>query len=127
MLNEEWTHPSHDPDSQIAKIKDGSTHMAHKVEHAVDLGTGAVVDVTLQEKGDREAVVETAVTSAEQMEAALPEGSGVAEMVGDKGYHSNETLVGLAAVGVRSYISEPDRSKRSWEDRIRGRTSSTGW
>ena len=39
MSNEEWTHP-HDPDSKIAKMKDGSTHMAHKVEHAVDLGTG---------------------------------------------------------------------------------------
>ena len=117
MSNEEWTHP-HDPDSKIAKMKDGSTHMAHKVEHAVDLGTGAVVGLTLQgaEKGDTETVVETAVTAAEQVEAVLPEGSGVAEMVGDKGYHSNETLVGLAAVGVRSYISEPDRGKRSWED-----------
>ena len=117
MSNEEWTHP-HDPDSKIAKMKDGSTHMAHKVEHAVDLGTGAVVGLTLQgaEKGDTETVVETAVTAAEQVEAVLPEGSGVAEMVGDKGYHSNETLVGLAAVGVRSYISEPDRGRRSWED-----------
>ena len=102
MSNEEWTHP-HDPDSKIAKMKDGSTHMAHKVEHAVDLGTGAVVGLTLQgaEKGDTETVVETAITAAEQVEAVLPEGSGVAEMVGDKGYHSNETLVGLAAVGVR--------------------------
>ena len=117
MSNEEWTHP-HDPDSKIAKMKDGSTHMAHKVEHAVDLGTGAVVGLTLQgaEKGDTETVVETAVTAAEQVEAVLPEGSGVAEMVADKGYHSNETLVGLAAVGVRSYISEPDRGKRSWGD-----------
>ena len=59
MSNEEWTHP-HDPDSKIAKMKDGGTHMAHKVEHAVDLGTGAVVGLTLQgaEKGDTETVVE---------------------------------------------------------------------
>ena len=40
MSNEEWTHP-HDSDSKVAKMKDGSTHMAHnKVEHAVDLATG---------------------------------------------------------------------------------------
>ena len=39
MSNEEWTHP-HDPDSKVAKMKDGSTHMAHKVEHAVDLESG---------------------------------------------------------------------------------------
>ena len=53
MSNEEWTHP-HDPDSKIAKMKDGSTHMGLKVEHAVDLGTGAVVGLTLQgaDQGD---------------------------------------------------------------------------
>ena len=30
--NQDWTHP-HDPDAKVAKMKDGSTHMAHKVEH----------------------------------------------------------------------------------------------
>jgi transposase len=29
-------------------MKDGSTHLAHKAEHAVDLDTAAVVAVTLQ-------------------------------------------------------------------------------
>ena len=117
MSNEEWTHP-HDPDSKIAKMKDGSTHMAHRWSMLLTWRRGAVVGVTLQgaEKGDTETVVETAVTAAEQVEEVLPEGSGVAEMVADKGYHSNETLVGLAAVGVRSYISEPDRGRRSWKD-----------
>jgi hypothetical protein len=33
----------------------------------------------------------------------------------DKGYHSNEELVDLEAVGVRSYISEPDRGRRKWK------------
>ena len=45
--NKDWTHP-HDPDAKVAKMKDGSTHLAHKVEHAVDLETGAVVGVTIQ-------------------------------------------------------------------------------
>jgi len=35
--------------------------------------------------------------------------------VGDKGYHSNQALVDLEAVGVRSYISEPDRGRRNWK------------
>jgi transposase len=47
MSNEEWKSPS-DSDAQIAKMKDGRTHLAHKAEHAVDLDTGAVVAVTLQ-------------------------------------------------------------------------------
>ena len=46
--NQDWEHP-HDPDARIAKMKDGRTHLAHKAEHAVDLETGAIVAVTLQE------------------------------------------------------------------------------
>jgi len=30
-------------------MKDGRTHLAHKAEHAVDLKTGAVLAVALQE------------------------------------------------------------------------------
>ncbi len=46
--NQDWVNP-HDPDARITKMKDGSTHLAHKAEHAVDMETGAVVTVTLQE------------------------------------------------------------------------------
>ena len=35
-------------------------------------------------------------------------------MVADKGYRSNETLVALTALGLRSYVSEPDRGRRRW-------------
>ena len=31
------------------------------------------------------------------------------EIAADKGYHSNQTMVDLDAVGIRSYIAEPDR------------------
>jgi len=37
--NEEWEHP-HDPDARITKMKDWSTHLAHKVEQAVDFSSG---------------------------------------------------------------------------------------
>src|SRR5215204_6086392 len=43
--NQEWMSAS-DPDARIAKMKDGSTHMAHKAEHAVDMESGAVIAVT---------------------------------------------------------------------------------
>src|SRR5438128_4738628 len=58
--NEEWEHP-HDPDARIAKMKDGRTHLAHKVEQAVDFSSGAVVAVTLQpaDRGDTASVRET--------------------------------------------------------------------
>jgi transposase len=45
--NKEWESPA-DPDARVAKMKDGSTHLAHKVEHAVDLSSGALLSVTVQ-------------------------------------------------------------------------------
>ena len=114
--NDDWTHP-HDPDAKITKMKDGRTHLAHKAEHAVDLETGAIVGVTVQDAddGDAETSIETLITAAEHIEAVRPEGDGLQEVVGDKGYHSNQSLVDLEAVGVRSYISEPDRGRRNWK------------
>ncbi len=43
-----------------------------------------------------------------------PAGTGIAELVCAKGYHSNQTLVTLAEVGIRSYVSEPARGRRNW-------------
>ena len=116
--NDDWTHP-HDPDAKITKMKDGRTRLAHKAEHAVDLETGAIVGVTVQDAddGDAETSIETLITAAEQIDAVRPEGDGLQEVVGDKGYHSNQSLVDLEAVGVRSYISEPDRGRRNWKNK----------
>jgi transposase len=36
-------------------MKDGRTHLAHKAEHAVDLETGAIVGVTVQDADDGDA------------------------------------------------------------------------
>ena len=54
------------------------------------------------------------ITAAEQIETVLPAAVAVRELVGDKGYHSNQVLLDLEAVGVRAYLSEPDRGRRNW-------------
>ena len=102
-------------------MKDGRTHLAHSAEHAVDLDTGAIVGVTVQDAsaGDTTTLVDTLVTAAEQVEAVGA--PGIAEIVADKGYHSNETMVGFAAIGVRSYVSEPDRGRRNWKGQAAAR------
>ncbi len=114
--NDDWQHP-HDPDAKITKMKDGRTHLAHKAEHAVDLETGAVVAVTVQDadEGDTTTSIETLIDAAEKIETVVSDSEGLEEVVGDKGYHSNQALVDLEAVGVRSYISEPDRGRRNWK------------
>ena len=55
-------------------MKDGRTRLAHKAEHAVDLETGAVVGVSVQDAdaGDTQTMLETLVTAAEQVDAVLP-------------------------------------------------------
>jgi hypothetical protein len=56
------------------------------------------------------------IEAAEQIETLVPEGEGIKEVVADKGYHSNQELVGLEAVGVgeRLYFL---RAAESAEDR----------
>src|SRR5205823_193607 len=121
--NEEWEHP-HDPDARITKMKDGRTHLAHKVEQAVDVETGAVVAVTVQaaDQGDTQTVQETLCEAGEQVATVAGEAKsegvnpeGPQEVVLDKGYHSSEVLVKLAEWQVRSYCSEPERGRRSWK------------
>ena len=127
--NREWVNP-HDPDARITKMKDGRTHLAHKAEHAVDMDTGAVVAVTLQEAhlGDtttvKETLAEAGTRVAELIEreaAAQPPEKprvnlgGIEEVVADKGYHSGPTLQQMQAAGVRTYIPEKKQAgKRHW-------------
>ena len=120
--NDDWTHLQ-DPDAKITKMKDGRTHLAHTAEHAVDLETGAIVGVTVQDahSGDTTTMVETLITAAEQVEAVGA--AGITEVVGDKGYHSNETMEAFVDLGVRSYVSEPDRGRRNWTGKAAARTA----
>ena len=40
-------------------------------------------------------------------------------MVTDQGYHSNETILELKELGLRGYLSEPDRGRRNWKGKNR--------
>ena len=120
--NEEWVNP-HDPDAQISKMKDGSTHLAHKQEHAVDMDSGAVVAMTLHGgvAGDTSTIEKTLDAADENLKKARETGDASKtresgeEAVGDKGYHSKRVMVDLALAGRRSYISEPTRGRQTWE------------
>jgi transposase len=124
--NTEWRHP-HDPDARITKMKDGRTHLAHKAEHAVDMETGAIVGVTVQgtDQGDTTTVADTVTAAAEALEAVAAVTDGetavIDEVVADKGYHSNQVLVDLAALDLRTYIAEPDRGRRKWKKKADAR------
>jgi transposase len=124
--NDDWHNP-HEPDAKITKMKDGTTHLAHKNEHAVDLDTSAIVAPAVHpaDEGDPTTLMgtlEQACTSLQEIredETVQADTSAlhVREVVTDKGYHSGQTLVNLEEVDLCGYVSEPDRGRRSWTAR----------
>jgi transposase len=123
--NDDWENP-HEPDGKITKMKDGRTHVAHKAEHAVDMDTGVIMTVTLQpaHRGDPESIEQTLPLAADTLvEVLSDEQAGeylsdhvMAELVADKGYHSNGVLTGVGRMVSRTYLSEPKRGRRNWSD-----------
>ena len=123
--NGDWENPN-DPDAKIAKMKDGTTHLAHKAEHVVDMETGAVLAVALHpaDKSDHQTLIDTIMAATGNLAAVVDDARTadcinpdtiLDEAVADKGYHSNGTMEDLETIGTRSYVAEPDRGRRDWE------------
>ena len=110
LSNQDWVSKS-DPAAKIAKMKDGTTHLAYKPEHAVDLDTGAVVAAELHpaDEGDTTTLEKTLAAAKENLEAvdAAPTAEDPAECVTDKGYHSRSVLKALDDGPWKTRISEP--------------------
>ena len=120
VSNEEWTSPA-DPDSRIAKMKDGRTHLAYKAEHTVDLESEFILDASVYhaDKGDGETLVNSVTSAQDNLEEAGVY-RDIEEVVADKGYHKNETLADCAewgCFGLRTYIPERDTGERRWTDK----------
>ena len=126
--NEDWKSPV-DEEAEITKLKDGRTALAYQAENAVDMETGAIVAVTTHGGAAadtatvKETVIEAGLAVAELIAEKAAEDQyqvhdqGVEEVVADKGYHSNDVMVELAEMGVRSYMAEPNRGTRNWSGR----------
>ena len=117
VSNEQWASPT-DPDSRIAKMKDGRTHLAYKAEHAVDVVSEAIVatTVTYADKADPQSAPATLSLAGANLVLAGSK-TEIAEAVLDKGYHDNALLVDLAERGIRSYIPERRQKTRRWTDK----------
>jgi transposase len=121
--NDDWHNPN-DPDAKITKMKDGSTHLAHKAEHAVDMQTGVLLAVNVCDAvvGDTNTIVETVNQATENLQeieddsrtAGRIDQQWASEVVADKGYHSNDTMSDLTEMGLRTYVAEPKRGQRVW-------------
>ena len=112
LSNEDWVSGT-DPEAKIAKMKDGTTHLAYKPERAVDLDTGAVVaaEVHPADEGDTTTLKGT-LQAAETNLASVgrePSTTETAELVADKGYHSRGVLKDLDGSAWKTRIAEPQR------------------
>src|SRR6202790_954451 len=95
--------------------------------------TGAIVAVTTHggAVADRATAVETLCEAGEAVAGLINvkdadgqypvEEAGIAEVVADKGYHSNAAMVELKELGLRTYVAEPDRGPRNWEGKTEER------
>jgi transposase len=121
VSNDEWESPV-DPDSRIAKMKDGTTHLAYKAEHAVDLDSEMIVAAEIYPANQADTfTLEDTVNAAQTHLAESGSDVEVKDVVLDKGYHSNEVLETFAEeTPYRAYIPEPklpEGRKHRWTDK----------
>jgi transposase len=121
VSNEEWESPA-DPDAKITQMKDGTTHLAYKAEHAVDLDSEMIVAAEIYPANQSDTfTLEDTVNAAQTHLAESGSDVEVEEVVTDKGYHSNDVLETFAQeTPYRTYISEPPLPKgrkHVWTDK----------
>jgi transposase len=119
VSNDEWASET-DPDSRIAKMKDGTTHLAYKAEHVVDLDTEIILaaEVYHADQSDS-ATLEDSVQQAQANQTDAGSDEHIEDAVADKAYHSAETVTTLAEeTPYRTYIPEQQRPhRRKWTDK----------
>ena len=86
LSNQAWVSET-DPQARVAKMKNGTTHLAYKPEHAVDLDTGAVAAAELHpaDKGDPRTIEGTLASAKSHLSDAggQPSSDAPAECVPD--------------------------------------------
>jgi transposase len=119
VSNDEWASPN-DPDSRIARMKDGTTHLAYKAEHVVDLETGVIVAAEIYHADQHDtATLEDSLQQAQTNQREAGSEQEIKDAAADKGYHSAETLANVREhTPYRTYIPEPQRPHGSkWTDK----------
>ena len=93
--------------AKLDERRSGRSTLARGAQTARPGDTGAIVAVTLQgaDQGDTTTIIDTTIAAAEQIQDAqadVEEPQSVEAIIADKGYHSNQSMVDLDAVGIRS-------------------------
>jgi hypothetical protein len=114
LSNADWKSPT-DPDARITKMKDGTTHLAYKPEHAVDLDTGVVVAAPIHPADEGDATTLSATLEVAERNVGTvglaPTQDEPCALATDKGYHSREQVKVLDGGVWKTRIAEPEPAK----------------
>jgi transposase len=109
--NAEWQSPT-DGDAKIARMKDGTTRLAYKAEHVVDLGSDLVLAAEIRPADHADtATLADSLAAAQINLHAAGSAATIEEAAADKGYHAAGTLETCEFFDVRTYIPEPKRAR----------------
>ena len=107
--NSDWQSAT-DPESRITQHNDGHTHLSYKVDATVDLETGVIVSAgaDLASISDQSDCLER----VDEAKAALESrGLSLEAIIGDKGHHSGENLIGIEERGLIPLIASPNQAR----------------
>jgi len=122
VSNTDWRSPT-DPDSRIARMKDGRTHLAYKAEHVVDLESEFILaaPVYRADQADSQTMAESLIEASVNLAQAGID-PAIDEVAADKGYHKAETLaLCQEQLGIRTYVPERRMPRvRRWKGKPAG-------
>ena len=121
VSNEDWESPI-DPDASITRMKDGTTHLAYKAEHVVDLDSGMILAAEIYHGTAADtATLEDSLNMAQIHLREAGSKTEIRDVAADKGYHSTDMMNQLAeGTNYRTYIPEPNQPKgRNWKKRTK--------
>lgn len=121
VSNDEWVSET-DPDSRITKMKDGTTHLAYKAEHVVDLDTEIIIAAEIYHATEADTqTLEDSLNAAQTNQRTAGSEQQISAVAADKGYHANEQITTLREqTSYRTYIPEPQLPhQRVWTDKPR--------
>jgi transposase len=118
VSNEDWVSTT-DPEARVTKMKDGTTHLAYKAEHVVDLESQMVLaaEVYSADQADTQTMVDSVMEAQTNLAEAGSEVQ-IEEVAADKGFHADATLELADDLAFRTYIPEPKRKDdRVWTNK----------
>jgi transposase len=115
--NADWKSKT-DGDARIARMKDGTTHLAYKAEHVVDLDSDLILaaEIYPATQADTATLADSLVVARINLEAAGSP-ARIAEAAADKGCHAASTIEMCDFLEVRTYIPESQsQASATWAD-----------